>query len=262
MDPGVGPSSSAGRGGATRTPAEWSTYTPDMSRGSGNKSGIKRDQPTAHIMKKEDGDMCSREDIQVGRLWRTPPVPTLTPPPASQHDLLEHIFADTTRCFSVPPVSAAPRPISQPSNPTDSPVRLCFAELYAYALAASPKITKGLKEALLDLQPGGLPGKTKAGHGKSRRKKQGEGEEDELAETDMESYDGLKMGFMKLCLLVSGRVVLGRRGLTDWMARRSTLGESIRPLHVSRSIEDRPCHVLTSSLLAVYPVRWRDLSTL
>ncbi len=30
------------------------------------KTGVKRDVPTAHVMKKEDGDACTREDIQVG----------------------------------------------------------------------------------------------------------------------------------------------------------------------------------------------------
>jgi hypothetical protein len=101
---------------------------------------------------------------------------------------------------------------------------LTFSELYAYTLAASPKVTKGLKEALLDLQPGELPGKSKAGQGKTRKKVKGGpggagaaaaagedelaggpvGEGDELADAEeIENYDGLKDGYMKLCLLVS-----------------------------------------------------------
>ncbi len=129
--------------------------------------------------------------------------------------MLDYIFSDTTACFTIPPLSTPSRelPIPDPSTwDSDDPSipRLTFAELYAYTLAASPKVTKGLKEALLDLAPGSLPGKSKAGQGKNRKKAKVEestegatADGDELADPEeIENYDGLKEGYMKLCLLV------------------------------------------------------------
>jgi hypothetical protein len=153
--------------------------------------------------------------------------------PHPQHDLLEYIFSDKTRCFTIPELVSPPvrkdvecqQSLSNVHSDDGSIPRLTFSELYAYTLAASPKVTKGLKEALLDLQPGELPGKSKAGQGKTRKKVKGGpggpgaaaagedelaggpvGEGDELADAEeIENYDGLKDGYMKLCLLVSMR---------------------------------------------------------
>lgn len=132
--------------------------------------------------------------------------------------MLDYIFSDPTPCFTIPPLSTPARELPHPDPTThnsDDPSipRLTFAELYAYTLSASPKVTKGLKEALLDLPPGSLPGKSKAGQGKNRKKAKVEetiegqvapADGDELADAvEIENYDGLKEGYMKLCLLVS-----------------------------------------------------------
>ena len=129
----------------------------------------------------------------------------------------------------MPPIPGHPRPLSPET-------KLTFGELYCYTLSGSPRATKSSKEALLGLDPGSLPGKNKAGGAgsqASKRKKDvlptgldvnkvepasavpsvagsvsgaaadeasvGGGDDGE----DVESYEGLKEGLSKVCLMVS-----------------------------------------------------------
>lgn len=182
--------------------------------GTGTVTGVRRDIPTHHVLKKEDGEMCTRADIQ--------------------HDLLDAIFQDETRAFTAPdlrnpimrpPWSAQEQQQRQagPSTaessgwsstaPGETNVpfvrpgsKLTFSELYAHAIASSPRTTRQLKEALLDLEPGALPGK----NGAKGPKRSGKDEPEDVAgeaEGEAESYEGLKDGFLRLCLLVNiGRI--------------------------------------------------------
>ncbi|KAJ9106315.1 hypothetical protein QFC21_001460 [Naganishia friedmannii] len=171
-------------------------------------TGTRKDVPTYHVLRKEDGEMCTRADLQA---------------------------------FSIPAFQDVPRKY----NPATRP-RLTFSELYCYTLASSKRSTKQLKEALLDLEPGAIPGKHQAGKA-YRTRKRGELSKSGTAGTDsvnaspgpegqmvdelmrdeqpvdewmlgggggstsadptVDGYDGLRDSYAKICLLVNvGRI--------------------------------------------------------
>ncbi|GHJ88286.1 hypothetical protein NliqN6_4688 [Naganishia liquefaciens] len=169
-------------------------------------TGTRKDVPTYHVLRKEDGEMCTRVDLQ--------------------YDLLNYLFSNTQRVFTIPPFVDVPKKYDSATHS-----KLTFGELYCYTLASSKRSTKQLKEALLDLEPGSIPGKHQAGKA-YRTRKRGElakggtdsvnaspGVEtqmdelkedmDELGngESSADGYDGLRDGYAKICLLVNvGRI--------------------------------------------------------
>ncbi|KAJ9124231.1 hypothetical protein QFC22_001029 [Naganishia vaughanmartiniae] len=191
-------------------------------------TGTRKDVPTYHVLRKEDGEMCTRADLQ--------------------YDFLHHLFSNPVQAFSIPAFQDVPRKY----NPATR-AKLTFNELYCYTLASSKRSTKQLKEALLDLEPGAIPGKHQAGKA-YRTRKRGElsksgtagtdsvnaspGPEalhmvDELSRdepppeevmlmggggggggssavtdpTTVDGYDGLRDSYAKICLLVNvGRI--------------------------------------------------------